>query len=178
MYGIPELQLPNGWAFEWDEGPTGFGSQPWDIWVRPETRVLPYYQLPEGERGLFILDGEYTIKIFKGNGAISFRFFQELHLEPGTYLFRARVYPDLVADYQNGQKVFASDPAAGEIRFIAPDGGTGWFPAPVFGAWNTLEHTFTITEPQTVYYGIGVRGRYALSNDGWFFDDWELLKLE
>lgn len=31
MYGIPELQLPNGWAFEWDEGPTGFGNQPWDV---------------------------------------------------------------------------------------------------------------------------------------------------
>ncbi len=178
MYGIPELQLPTGWAFEWDEGPTGFGNQAWDVWVRPETRVLPYFQLPEGERDYFILDGDYTIKIFKGNGAISFRLFQELNLGPGTYLFRVRAYPDLVEGYQNGQKIFAGDPLAGEIRFIAPGGGTAWFPVPAFGVWNTLEHTFTITEPQTVYYGIGVRGRYALQNDGWFFDNWELLKLE
>ena len=41
MWGIPELQLPVGWVFEWDESRTGFGSESWDVYVRPETRVFP-----------------------------------------------------------------------------------------------------------------------------------------
>ena len=175
--GIPELQLPNGWTFEYDEGPTGYGDEPWDKWVRPETRVLPDYQLPENERGLFILDGTYTIKMFKGSGAISFRLFQDIALQPGTYTFQVKLYPDLVVGYQKGNKVLAGDPASGEIRFIAPDGGTGWI-FPAFGTWNTLEHTFTITEPQTVRVGVGVRGRYALNNNGWFLDQWSLQQIQ
>lgn len=178
MWGIPELQIPNGWVFEWDEGPTGFGSEPWDIWVRPETRVLPNYQLPESERGLFIREGDYTIKFFKGNGAISFRLYQDIPLEAGTYLMQVFVYPDLVSGYDNGNKVYAGDPVAGEFRFITPDGGTGWMLLPGFGHWDTMEHTFTLTEPQTVRIGIGARGRFALNNNGWFFDNWALRKLQ
>lgn len=178
MWGVPELQIPNGWVFEWDEGPTGFGSQAWDVWVRPETRVLPNYQLPEGERGLFIREGDYTIKIFKGNGAISYRLYQDIPLDAGTYLMRVYVYPDLVSGYENGHKVFAGDPTAGEFRFITPDGGTGWLLLPGFGQWDVMEHTFTLAQPQTVRIGIGVRGRYALNNNGWFFDDWALQKLQ
>ncbi|MCP5096735.1 MAG: hypothetical protein GY943_14375, partial [Chloroflexi bacterium] len=162
QWGIPELQLPNGWVLEYDEGATGFGSEAWDIYVRPETRVLPDYQLPAGERTLFIRHGVYTIKMFKGNGAISFRMFQEIALEAGTYTFEVNIYPDLVVDYQNGTKVYATDATSGEIYFIAPDGGTGWF-FPAFGTWNTLSHTFTITSAQTVRVGVGVRGRYAIS---------------
>lgn len=177
MWGIPELQLPNGWVFEWDEGPTGFGSEVWDQWYRPETRVLPYFQLPGSEQGLFIQDGEYTIKIFKGNGPISFRIYRDVELPAGSYVFRIRAFPDLVSSYNNNNKVWAGDPNSGEIRFITPDGGTGWI-YPAFGTWNVLEHTFTLDQPQTVRLGIGVRGRYALQNNGWFFDDWDLQRLE
>jgi hypothetical protein len=175
MWGLPELQLPNAWVFEWDEGPTGFGTEDWDQWYRPETRVLPYYQLPAHEQS-FIRSGEYTIKIFKGYGPISFRMFQDAPLEAGTYKFTVRAFPDLVHAYDNGNKVWASEDA-GEIRFIAPDGGTGWI-LPGLGRWNTFEHTFTLTEPATVRFGIGIRARYGLINNGWFFDDWDLQKLE
>jgi hypothetical protein len=174
--GIAELQLPNNWVMEYDEGPTGFGSESWDNYVRPETRVLPAVQLPPEEQSLFIRDGQYTIKMFKGFGAISFRFFQEITLPAGSYRFQIYVYPDLVEGYDGG-KIFASDPLAGEIRFIAPDGGTGWL-LPAFGTWNTLEHTFSLSEQQTVRVGAGFRGRYALSNNGWFFDQWSLQRIE
>lgn len=175
--GIPELQLPNGWTFEYDEGPTGFGDEPWDKWVRPETRVLPDYQLPGNERALFVREGQFTIKMFKGSGAISFRLYQDIALQPGTYTFQVNLYPDLVVSYKKGNKVLAGDPASGEIRFITPDGGTGWI-FPAFGTWNTLEHTFSIADAQTVRIGVGVRGRYALNNNGWFLDNWTLKQIE
>ncbi len=175
--GIPELQLPNGWGFGFDEGATGFGSEPWDVWVRPETRVWPDYQIPPHERPLFIREGQFTIKMFKGNGAISFRLVQDIALEAGSYTFEINIYPDLVTHYNNDQKVFATDALSGEISFIAPDGGTGWI-LPAFGQWNTLTHTFTLTEAQTVRVGLAVRGRYAISNNGWFLDDWTLKRIE
>ncbi len=175
--GISELQLPNGFGFEFDLGPTGFGNQDWDQYYRPETRVWPDYQIPPAEQGLFLQDGNYTIKIFKGNGPISFRFFADVALQPGTYLFRVRAYPDLVESYNGSQKVFSGDPTAGEIRFISPSGGTGWI-LPAFGQWNVLEHSFTLTDPQTVRIGVGVRSRYGLQNNGWVFDNWDLQKLE
>lgn len=174
---LPELQIPNGWLFEWDEGPTGFGSAPWDVWLRPEVRVLPAAQLPPHEQNLFIFDGNQTVKAFKGNGAISYRLLQDVTLTPGTYRFVANVYPDLVLEYVNGQKVRPSDPMAGEVRFIVGGGGSGWQMV-TFGQKNTLAHTFTINQTQTVRLGLGVRGRYALNNNGWFLDAWSLVRIQ
>ena len=178
LNGAPEFQLPNSWILEFDSGPTGFGTQPWDIWFPPETRVLPYYQLPENERGLFIRDGEYTIKAFKGNGPISLRLLQDIALPAGTYVFRVYVFPDLVASYDGG-KQYAGDPSAGEVRFISPSGGTDWqlFGAG-FGTWGVFEHTFTIDTAQTVRIGVGMRGRYGLASNGFFIDDWSLQRVE
>ena len=177
LNGIAELQIPNGWIYQWDEGPTGFGTEDWDVWVRPETRVLPDFQLPSSERALFIRDGVYTIKMFKGSGAISYRLFQDIELAPGTYVLEVNIYPDLVIGYEGGQKVAPGDPASGEIRFITPDGGTGWI-LPAFAQWNTVQHIFTVEQGGVVQVGLGVRGRYALNNNGWFLDQWSLRRIE
>jgi hypothetical protein len=176
MHGIPELQLPNGWGFEWDEGPTGFGSESWDRYVRPETRVLPASQLPSHEHPLYIFDGHYTVKIFKGSGAISYRLFTDVALQPGTYVLEVNLFPDLVMGFADGQKIWADDPLAGEVRLLG-GGGTGWM-LPAFGRKNTFTHTFTIDQPQSVRVGAGIRGRYALPNNGWFLDDWSLRRVE
>lgn len=175
--GIPELQIPGSWVFEWDEGPTGYGSNSWDVWVRPEVRVLPSNQLPSHERPLFIFDGNQTVKVFKGSGAISYRVYQDVTLEPGTYRLEIAAFPDLVMDYVNGQKVWADDPLAGEVRFIVGNGGSGWI-LPVFGQKNVMAHTFTVDSPQTVRIGVAIRGRFALMNNGWFLDDWSLVRLQ
>jgi hypothetical protein len=175
--GIGELQTPDNWTFEWDEGPTGYGNQSWDVWVRPEMRVLSRAFLPANEHSLFIFDGEQTIKVFKGNGAISYRMFTDVTLEAGTYIFEINIFTDLYVDFQNGQKVWANDPFAGEIRFIAPDGGTGWF-GPAYGRKNTYTHSFSISQTQSARVGAGIRGRYAIANNGWFLDDWSLQKVE
>jgi hypothetical protein len=178
LNGAPEFQLPNGWTLEFDSGPTGFGSQSWDIWFAPEIRVLPYFQLPDSERGLFIRHGDYTIKAFKGNGPISLRLLQDIALQPGTYLFTAYVYPDLVSSYDGG-KQYAGDPNSGEVRFISPSGGTGWLTFGAgFGTWGVFQHTFTLDTAQTVRVGVGMRGRYGLASNGFFIDDWSLQRVE
>ena len=175
LHGIPELQLPNGWSFEWDEGDNPFGDEPWSDWVRPETRVLSREFLPPSEQTQLIWDGNHTVKMFKGSGAISFRLLTDVYLQPGTYILEINVFPDLVMEYDGGQKIWATDPVAGEVRFIVGGGGSGWF-SPEFGQRNTLTHSFTITSSQTVRVGAAMRGRYALPNNGWFMDAWSLRK--
>jgi hypothetical protein len=175
--GIPELQLPNGWGFDWDEGPTGFGGEEWDVYVRPETRVLPASQLPPEEHSLYIYDGQYTIKMFKGAGAISFRFYTDMPLSAGTYQFEVQTFPDLVMDYSNGEKIWAGDPFSGEIMLFAGNQNSGWKMLN-FGQRNTLTYVFTIEQDQTVRVGIWARGRYAIANNGFFFDDWSLRRVQ
>jgi hypothetical protein len=176
-HGIPELQIPNGWGFAWDEGPTGFGNEVWDTYVRPEVRVLPATQLPPHEHSLFIFDGHYTVKAFKGYGAISYRLFTDVALEAGTYVLEINLYPDLYMDFVDGQKIWADDVLSGEVRMIVGNGGTGWM-LPQFGRKNTFTHTFTLDQPQTIRVGAGIRGRFAIANNGWFLDDWSLRRAE
>ena len=176
MWGIPELQLPIGWVFEWDESRTGFGTEVWDVYIRPETRVLSTDFLPASEHSLFIFDGTHTIKAFKQNGAISFKLFRDVYLEPGTYVLEINVYPDMYMDYQQGMKIWADDPLTGQIRFIAP-AATGWM-GTVYGRKNTLTHTFTVDTAGEVPIGAAMRGNHAIMNDGWFFDDWSLRRIE
>lgn len=176
--GIPELQLPNEWQFSWDEGPTGFGSQPWDVFVRPETRVLPALQLPPAEHPLYIYDGQYTIKMFKGSGAVSFRLWTNVTLEPGTYIFEVNLFPDLVMGYTaDRKKIWANDPDAGELQLWSSVGSTGWMRL-TYGQRNTRTYTLTLNETRSLDIGIWARGRYAIPNNGFFFDDWQLQRID
>ncbi len=175
--GVPELQLPNGWRIEWDEGPTGFGSEKWDTYVRPEARVLSTAFLPPEEHGLYIFNGSHTVKIFKGSGAVSFRLLTDLTLEPGTYIVEAKMFADVVEKWENRQKVWPADPTAAEFRFIVGDGGTVWT-RQNYGQRNVHNWTFTVDSPQTIRVGIWLRGKYAIANNGWFIDDLSLRRVE
>ena len=171
--GIAELQIPNGWLFEYDQGVgapgTGIG------YVRPESRVLPDSMIPPHERPLFFFDGIWTIKVFKGDVPISFRLFTDIHLEPGTYQFSASYYPDLVISYSGG-KTFSYQPSAGEVAFILTGGGSGWSDVTA-GIRNNMVQTFTITAPGTVRIGVAFRTRYAMPNNGFFIDNWSLNRI-
>ena len=173
---VPELQIPNNWRFEWDSGPTGFGSNPWDVYNRPEVRVLNRDYLPAHEHGLFIWHGNQTVKAFKGNSPLSFRLLADVNLAPGTYLLEVNIFPDLVMGYENGAKVWADDPLAGEVRLVAGGQSSGWL-LPQFGQRNTLRYQFTVSEGGTITVGAAVRGRFALENNGWFMDHWSLVKV-
>jgi hypothetical protein len=173
--GIPELQVPNQWTFEWDEGDNPLDPDPWNVFVRPETRVLSRDFLPPEEHDLFIWDGDYTVKIFKGNGAISVRLATSVDLEPGRYRFEIKVFPDLVVGYTpDGQKIWAPDPLSGEARLYAGAGSTDWL-LPTFGERNTLSYEFTLEQAGPLQLGVALRGRWAILNNGWFMDDWSLV---
>jgi hypothetical protein len=174
--GVAELQVPNGWILEWDGGTNPFVAPPDDYFVRPETRVLPAYQLPGHEQALFVWDGLYTIKIFKGYWAINVQLVTDVHLEPGTYRFDVMLFPDLVESYSNGNKVWAPDPSSGETRFVVTGAGTDWF-LPVFGQRNSFSHTFVVQQAQAIRVGIGLRNRYGIMNNGWFLDNWALYRI-
>lgn len=173
--GIPELQVPNQWQLDWEQGenPLDFEPAPW---VRPEIRVLPPDFLPEDEHELFIWDGLQTVKIFKGQGAISFRLTANVHLEPGSYLLEVHVFPDLVDEYVGGEKVWAPDPLSGEVRLLAGNEETDWT-LPTFGQKNTFTHAFSVAAPGEYRVGAAMRGRWAILNNGWFMDDWRLVRI-
>ncbi|WP_420641175.1 hypothetical protein [Candidatus Leptofilum sp.] len=172
---VPELQIPEGWQFAYAEGENELDPDPWNVWVRPEMRVLSSAFLPPEEHDLFIWDGDQTVKVFKGFGAVQFELTTEMFLQPGTYILVIHVFPDLVVGYDNGQKIWAPDPLSGEVKLIAGNGTTGWL-LPQFGQKNRVQTTFTITSPQTVEIGAAMRGRWAIENNGWFLDDWGLYK--
>jgi hypothetical protein len=175
--GIAELHAPNGWRIEYQEGPTGFGSNAWDVYVRPDTRVFPAAFLPPEEHSLYIFDGSTTLKVFREQGALSMRLVTDVALQPGTYVLEANFFADVFEKYENDQKVAPSDPNAGEAALIAGTGGTGWI-ANNYLTRNTLKHTFTVSSAQTMTVGVGFRGRYAIANNGWFVDNLSLRQLQ
>jgi hypothetical protein len=175
--GIAELQLPNQWRLEWDEGPTGVGNAKWDYYVRPEARVLSTAFLPAEEHPLYIYDGQNTVKIFKGSGAVSFRLLTDITLEPGTYVIEAKMFADIVEKWEDRTKQWALDPTAAEFRFIVGDGGTVWTQQR-YGQINVHNFTFTIDQTKTIPIGIWLRGKYAIANNGWFIDDLSVRRVE
>lgn len=175
--GVPELQLPNSWQLQWDEGFNWLDSDPWNRFVRPETRVLTSDFLPADERDLFIWDGDQTVKIFKREGSLSFRLTTMVTLQPGSYLFTIQVFPDMVDGYtEAGGKIWAPDPLSAQLRFIMDPPSNEWH-FPTFGQKNEFQYAFYIDEPKTVRIGVHFVGRWAILNNGWFLDDWSLIQL-
>lgn len=173
---IPELQIANGWDVIYKAGPHDVDGEQ-VVFMRPEFRVLPSAYLPEDERELFVLHGDHVVKAFKGNGAIDFKYITYPKTIPaGRYTFVASVYPDLVMDYVDGQKVFADDPLAGEVRLFMNGIRGNWQSLFPFGEYKRLVFEFELETEQEVSVGINFRCRWGLQNNGWFLDDWALYK--
>jgi LysM repeat protein len=174
--GINELQIPIGWATHVDEGHNTLTDDPEDLFLRPEIRVVPSHDLPAHEVPLFVYEGSKTIKAFKGGAPTSFAIFTDITLPAGFYRFTINFFPDIVAVYQGGQKVWATDPLAAEVRFILNNGGSDWA-SPAIGTKNTMTYEFTLTQPATVRLGAAFRNRYVNNNNSWFLDDWSLYRV-
>jgi LysM repeat protein len=172
-----ELQIPVGWQLTFDEGPNNLQPGDGGNFARPEVRVVDTGAFPPEEQSLFIFDGNKTVKAFKGYAPTTFSIFQDVHLQPGRYRMTLNFFPDLVANYNdNGNRVFATDPLAGEMRIIHNDGGSGWTTVSA-GQRNTRVHEFTVTQPGGVRLGAAFRNRFGIANNGWFLDDWRLERV-
>lgn len=174
---ISEIQIPVQWHLAWDEGENPLDPAPWNVFVRPESRLLSKDFLPTAEHDVFIWDGDWTVKIFKGSGALSYRLSTEVYLPPGTYLLNIHIFPDLVDGYTNdGEKIWAPDPLSGEVRFEINGESSNWI-LPKFGQKNTLQAIFEVSNQQQVDLLVAIRGRWAIRNNGWFMDDWSLTRM-
>lgn len=179
--GIPELQIPKEWQFGYADKSVDnpYDTNPWSEFVRPEVRVLPREQLPPHEQPLFILDGDYCLKPFKGSGSLYFWFTQDLNLDAGDYELTVRVYPDVVMDYDgDGNKIFADDPRAALIRFHPNDFWQNINPvsSPASGRLQTVKHQFTA--PGGVYrVRVEFMLPFPLKQNGLFCDAWELTMV-
>ena len=175
--GVPEWQMPNGWMLFVDEGPNTLTPGSGGNFLRPEVRVVATTNLPPAEHDQFIFDGARTLKSFKGGAPTSFAIFSDVHLQPGTYRLTIHFFPDIVAAYQQGRKIWAADPLAAEVRFIHDNGGTDWMPVTP-GTKNTLTYDVTVSNAGPVRLGAAFRNRFVQQNNGWFLDGWSLQALD
>ena len=171
--GLPELQAPNHWTMEFDDGIPAPGTG--ITMLRPESRVLAKAEIPAHEHPLFFWNGDWSIKVFKGHAPIGFRLLTDVHLEPGRYRFVGNHFPDLIEGYDSNGKLWVWRPSAGEVAFVGPGGG-GWS-AVTPGTKNTFVHEFTVASPGSVRLGLAFRTRYAIPNSGFFIDDWYLERI-
>lgn len=193
--GVPELVMPHGWRLHFLDGVPfpGIGD-PGAVAGRPESVVWHIDNAPPHEQPLFFLRGTYCLKVFKSHMPVYFAFSQQVsNLQPGgLYRLRVPVYPDLVMDYQNGQKVFADDDRSGGLRLGYSQPGAPW-PAGLegsvvwgdwhemrygnlnFGAYNTLEMELPAGAEGELTIWIEAKAIWALRNNGFFFDDFRLL---
>jgi LysM repeat protein len=176
FYLYNELQVPDGWQLATDEGPNNLEKGAGGLFNRPEVRVVPAKDLPPAEHSLFIMDGNKTVKAFKGGAPTSFSMFTDVALPPGSYRMKISFVPDTVVEYDGGQKTYASDPLAAEARIIVDGGGSGW-QGTRSGQPNTVTFDFTVDEARPVRVGAAFRNRYIMANNGWFLDDWSLTPL-
>jgi hypothetical protein len=175
FYLYNELQVPDGWQLATDEGPNNLEGGSGGLFNRPEVRVVPSSDLPPAEHNTFILDGNKTVKAFKGSAPTAFSMFTDITLQPGSYRFTMRFVPDTVIGYDNRTKVYSSDPQDAQARIIAGDGGTGWQGTSA-GTANTMTYDFTLEQEQTIRLGGAFRNRSIMVNNGWFLDGWSLVK--
>ncbi len=175
--GVSEWQIPVNWLLAVNEGPNTLTPEEGDMFIRPEVRVVPRSDLPADEHNLFVFDGNKTIKSFKNGLPIQFAVFTDIRLPAGSYRFTIRFFPDIVSVYNGGTKVWATDPLSAETRIIYNNGGTGWIPVTP-GQRGTLTYDFTLTQPATVRLGGDFRNRYINTNNGWFLDNWSLVRLD
>ncbi len=191
--GIAEITVPNGWRMHWSNQESkifdGYAET-----ARPETVVWNIAGAPAHEADVFWKDGIYTVKIFKGWAPLWAAMSQDVGgLEVGRrYRLVAPVYIDIVADYDQGQKVPPSDNRHGRVRLGASPVGSawrdeasigysGWWTAdsvnPFYLAYPTFVHEFTATAPEMTVW-IEMASNYPHPQNGFFIDTVGLYALD
>jgi hypothetical protein len=122
---------------------------------------------------LYVLDGDHTLKPFKGNGSLFWGLRQVLNIPNGEYLLSLKVFADLVKEYVNGQKVWADDPNGrdGLIK-VYLNNEPADFQSLTPGEWNDVSLVLDITQGDMLH--VDFMMPFPLINNGLFLDDWSL----
>jgi hypothetical protein len=171
------IQVPTSWHVRWADAdtPNPYSSDPWNKFVSPEIVHKLRDQLPPNERDLFILDGDTTLKTFKGHGAFTVELSQTLTLDPGMYAFTMRVFGDLVSLYADGRKYWAADPNSGLLRFVLNGHVYDDTHSITPGIWNLYSMEFAADGETSV--GAQIMCPFALANSGVWLDALALQKV-
>lgn len=170
---IDEIQNPPGWELRWADQSMPdnpyFDGHDWSKLVRPEQVHKSRTELPEHEWGLFILDGEWTYKLFAKQAWAS-GMSQSVKLEPGVYRLTVRCFADLVKGYDDDDsKIWAEDPVSGNVRFLIGDQATDWIHLTA-GQVNEQWMEFGVQESTSIRLGFDFLLPYALKSNAIFLD--------
>ena len=181
--GVDEFNIPDDWdwTFAPPEETNPVDPSSWSEFKPPEVVNPSAVNLPPHEQALFILDGERTLKIFKGSGSIKFSLSQLVTItEPTTLRLTMPIYADLVKGYTDGgQKVWADDSEGrdGLYKWIIDDYSPSVWLSLVPGAWEDIVAEGTV-QPGVVRVGVEVMLPFPLVNNGIFADSWTLEAVE
>ncbi len=190
---ISQIAVPNGWRMHWLDNVAFEGSEGVPAY-RPETVVWYIEDAPERERPLFFRDGAYTLKVFKGWAPMYAAISQDVTgLEVGRkYRISAPIFIDIVADYENGQKVEPWRTDSGFVQFGVAPVGTQWldFANINYSGYWTAETIFPYYLAQPIFVWdfvatasdmtiwIEMGSRHPYSNNGFFMDGVGLFALD
>lgn len=169
---IPEIQCPNQWSFEWEGPNTPNPIAPEWPFARPEVRVLSKAQLPESEWAGFILEGQQTLKIFRGYGAWWGRLVQRFETLPhGLYKLTVNIIDDIYTGVAGGAKEPAPDPLSGQVRFLINGHAIRFIPTQRL-CLNTFKYAFQAGGLATIKVDFLLP--HPVANACYFVDDWHL----
>jgi hypothetical protein len=200
---IPQLCVPDGWQLRYVDG-SPFPGCPTNAY-RPESVVWDIGGAPEHEKGLFFLDGQYCLKVFKAFSPVCFALTQKVEglVTGARYRFTAQVFPDIVQDYIGGKKVWGSDPWAAEARAGVSLTGVEWIPGqdPVpsatgrcgeiswsswfnktagnfqYGQYGDVTVDFTAAE-DTMRVWLECKAKWGYPNNAYFMDAFTLTQID
>jgi len=179
------IQEPIDWSLFWygSETPNPYDSSGVAQFVPPEMVHKSRVELPQHEWGLFLLDGNWTLKLFKGHGSFFADMVQVIDLAAGRYRLTLHVFGDLVKEYIDGQKIWADDELGrdGLLQVMADDviindDEIDGYAKIIPGQWNEYDIEFDADGETAVT--ISFMCPFPLQNSGLFLDDWQLEAIE
>ena len=173
---VQEYQLPTGWRVEdvQDNVNNQFGF----TFLKPEIRTLSKSDLPPDEQDLFISDGIFAVKMFKGGAPIQATFITEdpIQLSQGEYLVTVKFFADRVVS-NNGGKEFHTNPDAAKVQGVFGSQKTAMTDV-ALGQPNSISFPFNLQSSQALRVGLVFQANLPGSNNGWFIDDWSLVRTK
>lgn len=149
----------------------------------PEMKQIAITQMSECTGGRFepicgIFVNQKALTIFKDGHPLRAAIYREFVLEPGVYEFRIHYFADAY-NTDGGQKVWAGSGAA-QLQLCVESGEydhQDWVKVPI-GEVQEAALRFIVPETTEAIVYVNLKNPLSLKNNGWFFDDWSLKKIE